>query len=222
MYNVVKSWPRETFTMAHMSGKVTIPILAYDDSYLDGEQFRGRVKDSYMDMFSLDQFRAEFMGRQWGVMPFFLAQFDAATYAKQVEPTRGMMALLLVHDVSLWADVCNVAVVDQVYAEVDAFGIVETDFLPYFAAVPPATTNMPDVLVSGYRRADGRVLLVLANLAREARSGAVTLNPAGLRLTNIAQVLAWPEKTRMTSDGQRLAFTVPGLGYRLLVVEPAQ
>jgi hypothetical protein len=222
MYNVVKAWPRETFTMAHMSGKVTIPILAYDDSYLDGEQFRGRVKDSYLDMFTLDQFRAEFMGRQWGVMPFFLAQFDAQTYAKQVEPTRGMMALLLVHDVSLWADVCNVAVVDQVYAEVDAFGIVDAEFLPYFAAVPPATTDMPDVLASGYRHADGRVLLVVANLAREGRSGTVTLNPAGLRLAEVGPVLAWPEKTPLVADGQRLTLTVPGLGYRLLVVAPAR
>jgi hypothetical protein len=222
MYGVAKSWPRETFTMAHMSGKVTIPILAYDDSYRDGEQFRGRVKDSYLDMFTLDEFQAEFMGRQWGVMPFFLAQFDAGTYAKQVEPTRGMMALLLVHDVSLWADVCNVAVVDQVYAEVDAFGIVEAEFLPYFAAVPPATTDLPDVLASGYRRADGRVLLVVANLAREARSGTVTLNPAGLRLAKVGQVLAWPEKTPLAADGLRLTLTVPGLGYRLLVAEPVR
>ena len=58
LYSVVKSQPRETFTMAHMSGKVTIPILAYDDSYLDGENFRGLVKDSYLDLMSLDTFRA--------------------------------------------------------------------------------------------------------------------------------------------------------------------
>jgi hypothetical protein len=131
-----------------------------------------------------------------------------------------MMALLLVHDVSLWADVCNVAVVDHVYGEVDAFGIVEAEFLPYFAAVPPATTDLPDVLASGYRRSDGRVLLIVANLARQQRSGTVRLNPAGLQLPHIAQVLAWPEKTPLARDGQRLTLTVPGLGYRLLVVEP--
>jgi hypothetical protein len=63
---------------------------------------------------------------------------------------------------------------------------------------------------------------VVANLAREARSGTVTLNPAGLQMAKAGQVLAWPDKTPVAVDGQRLALTVPGLGYRLLVVEPAR
>ncbi len=75
MYAVVKATKPDSFTMTHMSGKVTIPILAYDDSYLDGEHFRGRVKDDYLDLMTLDEFRAEFMGRQWGIIPFFLPEF---------------------------------------------------------------------------------------------------------------------------------------------------
>ena len=134
-YAVVKSLPRETFTMAHMSGKVTIPILAYDDSYLDGENFRGVVKDSYLDVVSLDAFRAEFMGRQWGLMPFFLPEFDTQ-HAAQVEPTRGMMALLMLHDVSLWPIWCNVKVVNEALAALDEFGYVAADFIPYFARPP--------------------------------------------------------------------------------------
>ena len=38
---------------------------------------------------ALDTFRAEYMGRQWGIMPFFLPEFPAS-YARQVEPTRGL------------------------------------------------------------------------------------------------------------------------------------
>ena len=220
MYNVAKAWPRETFTMAHMSGKVTIPILAYEDSYLDGEHFRGKVKDSYMDMFTLDTFRAEFMGRQWGILPYFLPEFDAE-HRKLVEPTRGLMGLLLAHDVAVWGIWCNLAVVDEAYAALDEFGYVESEFLPYFAAVPPAATELPDVIVSGYRRPDGRVLLVVANLSREARSGAVRLDPAGLKLAKVARVHAWPAKTEVVLADQRLNLEVPGLGYRLLLVEPA-
>jgi hypothetical protein len=220
MYNVVKAWPRETFTMAHMSGKVTIPILAYEDSYLDGEHFRGRVRDSYMDMFTLDTFRAEFMGRQWGIMPYFLPEFDAE-HAALIEPTRGLMALLLAHDVGVWAIWCNPAVVDEAYAALDDFGTVDAEFLPYFAAAPPAATDLADVIVSGYRRADGRVLLVVANLSRAARSGAIRLQPAGLKLASVARVLAWPERTAVPLADQQLSVDVPGLGYRLLVVEPA-
>lgn len=220
MYSVVKGWPRETFTMAHMSGKVTIPILAYEDSYLDGEHFRGRVKDSYMDLLPLDTFRAEFMGRQWGLMPFFLPEFDAE-HAKLVEPTRGLMGLLLAHDVGVWAIWCNTAVVDEAYAALDAFGYADAEFLPYFAPAPPAAADMQDVLASGYRRADGKVLLVLANLSREMRRGAVALDPSGLRMGAVGRVLAWPEETPLAFAAGRVDIEVPGLGYRLLLVEPA-
>lgn len=219
MYNATKALPRETFTMAHMSGKVTIPILAYDDSYLDGEHFRGKVKDSYMDLLTLDTFRTEFMGRQWGIMPYFLPEFDAE-HRTLVEPTRGLMALLMVHDVAVWAIWCNTAVVDEAYAALDAFGYVDAEFLPYFATVPPATTDMPDVLVSGYRRADGRVLLVVANLSREARSGSLHLAPVGLKMAAVGSVATWPEKAVTPLRDGRVDVAVPGLGYRLLLAEP--
>jgi len=219
MYNATKALPRETFTMAHMSGKVTIPILAYDDSYLDGEHFRGKVKDSYMDLLTLDEFRTEFMGRQWGIMPYFLPEFDAE-HAKQVEPTRGLMALLLVHDVAVWAIWCNTAVVDEAYGALDAFGYVDAEFLPYFGSVPPAATELPDVLVSGYRRADGRVLLVVANLSREARAGSIRLDARGLKMAAVNAVSAWPERTAVALRDGRAEIAVPGLGYRLLLVEP--
>jgi hypothetical protein len=220
MYNVAKAWPRETFTMAHMSGKVTIPILAYEDSYLDGEHFRGRVKDCYLDLLPLDTFRAEFMGRQWGIMPFFLPEFDEE-HAKRVEPTRGLMGLLMAHDVAVWAIWCNAAVVDEAYAALDQFGYADAEFLPYFAAVPPATCELPDVLVSGYRRADGQVLLAVANLARDPRSGTVVLNPRGMHMGAIAGVTSWPDRAARSVVDARLSLDLPGLSYRLLRVEPA-
>jgi len=221
MYSAAKAWPRETFTMAHMSGKVTIPILAYDDSYLDGEHFRGRVKDSYLDLLPLDTFRAEFMGRQWGIMPFFLPEFDAE-HAKRVEPTRGLMGLLMVHDVAVWGIWCNADVVNEAYAALDRFGYVDAEFLPYFGAVPPATTDLPDVLASGYRRADGKVLLVAANVGRETRRSEVALSPQGLGMAAIGRVLSWPDEAAVAPTAGRLEPEVPGLGYRLLLVEPAR
>jgi len=215
MYAVTKSLPRETFTMAHMSGKVTIPILAYDDSYLDGEHFRGKVKDSYMDVVSLDTFRAEFMGRQWGIMPFFIPEFSGE-YATQVAPTRGMMALLMIHDVSPWPIWCNVEVVNEAFAALDEFGYVDAEFIGYFDADPPATTELADVYVSAYRK-EGQALLVIGNLSREERSGAVTVSEARLGLAR-ANAVSWPEKRPLECREGRLSVTVPGLGYQMVAV----
>jgi hypothetical protein len=216
MYSVMKSYPGASFTMAHMSGKVTAPILAYDDSYLDGEHFRGRMKDNYLDLISLDTFRAEFMGRQWGIMPFFIPELTPP-YTEQVEPTRGMMALLMLHDVSPWAIWCNVSVLDEAWAALDKFGYVNSDFIPYFDPTPPATTAMKDVYVSAYKRADGRALLVVANLGREDRAGEIAINAKRLGLP-LGRVLDWPSGTALSAPGGRVELQVPKLGYRMVVV----
>jgi hypothetical protein len=215
-YAIIKSLPRETFTQAHMSGKVTIPVLAYDDSYLDGEHFREVVKDSYLDVMSLDSFRCEYMGRQWGLMPFFLPEFRAP-WIDQVEPTRGMMALLLIHDTGVWPIWCNAKVVDEAYRAMDAFGFVDSEFLPYFGEQPPAATDLPDVYVSAYRRDDGQALLVIANLGREERTGAVRLDLKRLAVP-ATRVCTWPDQQPLTLTDNTLQVTVPGLGYRLVRV----
>lgn len=216
MYAVLKSYPKETYSIAHMSGKVTIPILAYEDAYLDGEHFRGRVKDSYLDLMSLDTFRTEYMGRQWGVMPVFLAQFDAEHMA-QVEPTRGLMALLMLHDVAIW-DLYNVTVANEALAALDEFGFVEADFIGYFDNPAPALTDMKDVYVSAYRQG-GRTLLIVGNVGREDRQGSVTLNAPGFGGVLPQQAHNWPAKTPLALANGKLSLSVPRLGYRLIVVE---
>jgi len=216
MYAAVKSLPKETFTMAHMSGKVTIPILAYDDSYLDGEHFRGKVKDSYLDLITLDTFRAEFMGRQWGIMPYFNPEFDAE-HAQQVEPTRGMMALLMIHDVSPWPISCNVSVVNEAFSALDKFGYVDAEFIPYFDATPPAITDMKDVYISAYKR-DGRALLIVSNLSKEDRKGNITINANRLGVPG-KKLITWPDELPLTAVGGQVTLDIPRLGYRMVVVE---
>ena len=217
MYAVMKSFPRDTFTMAHMSGKVTIPILAYDDSYLDGEHFRGRVEDSYMDMFSLDTFRAEFMGRQWGIMPFFLPEFSADR-ATQVEPTRGLMGLLMVHDVAVWPIWCNTEEANRALAALDEFGYVDASFVGYFDDPAPATSEMPDVYASAYVTG-GRALLIVANLSREARSGAVTINPVALGLGAIA-AHTWPGNEAIEVTDNAVQVSLEGLDWKMVLLTP--
>ncbi|OGV80366.1 MAG: hypothetical protein A3K19_31380 [Lentisphaerae bacterium RIFOXYB12_FULL_65_16] len=216
MYAVTKSLPRETFTMAHMSGKVTIPILAYDDSYLDGEHFRDRVQDHYPDVLPLDSFRAEYMGRQWGILPYFLPEFRGE-YAKQVEPTRGLMAILMLHDVSPWPIWCNTEVMNQALAALDEFGYVDAEFLAYFDTVPPATTAMPDVYVSAYKRTDNRALLIVGNTGRADQTGDVRISTQRLGLP-LGHVVSWPDKTPVPVSQDTVQLQVPGRGYRMLVV----
>jgi hypothetical protein len=151
-YAMVKSLPWPTWTQAHMSGKVVVPVLAYDDTYLDGEHFRGLVKDRYMDVCSLDQFRGEYMGRQWGLTPFFLPEFDAE-HSKQVEPTRGLMGLLMIHDIGIWPIWCNGQVADEALNALDKFGYVNAEFLPYFDPIAAGSDGRSGVRHRPFRLA---------------------------------------------------------------------
>jgi hypothetical protein len=156
------------------------------------------------------------MGRQWGIMPFFLPEFDAQ-HAAQVEPTRGMMALLMLHDVSPWPTWCNADVVNRAFAALDEFGYVDSEFIPYFDPTPPATTEMRDVYASAYKRADGRALMVIGNLSKEDRRGQLRIDAQRLG-TPLDNVVTWPEKQPVEAAAGRVQLDVPRLGYRMLVV----
>jgi len=216
VYAVAKTQNPNAFLMSQMSGKVAIPILAYGDADLDGENFRGAVKDSYMDVMGLDAWRAEFRGKQWGVVPFFLPEFDEAN-RDLVQPTRGLAALALLHDVSVWPMNSNLAEWNKLYDALDAFGYVDSTFVPYFDKAPPATTDMPDVYASVYRRADGRALAVVGNTSRDPRSGTVTFDGDRLGLPS-ANVITWPDRQPVGQTGTKFQMNIPGLDYRLLLI----
>ena len=213
-YAMVKSLPWPTWTQAHMSGKVVAPVLAYEDTYLDGEHFRGVVKDSYMDVATLDAFRAEYMGRQWGLNAVFLPEFDAENRPK-VEPTRGLMALLMIHDINIWPIWCNAQVVYEAQAALDEFDYAHAEFIPYFDPQPPLTTGVKDIQASAYKKADGSVLLVVANLSKEDRSGEMKINLARLGLT-VAKAISWPDKAPLELKDGVVKLDVPRLGYRMV------
>ena len=144
----------ESLLMVHMSSQVDIPMLSFTHTILDGEQFRsGDLKDDYLDLMPPDEFRAEFMGLNWGPVDFFLPEFRDEY---QASGTPNLAAYLMLHDVSAWAIWSDWAVWNTLHEATDEFGIVEAQFEPYWESDPDA-----QVLVSRYVRDDGVVLAVM-------------------------------------------------------------
>jgi hypothetical protein len=164
----------------------------------------------------LDQWRTEYTGRQWGIMPFILPEFDPERRT-QIEPTRGLAALVMLHDTAVWPIWSNGAVWAKMYDALDAFGYVESEFIPYFDETPPATTDMKDVYISVYKRADGRALAIIGNTSKEARTGTVTLNSKRIGLP-VTGVLSWPDKKPFAQSGDKIEISVPGLDYRMVLI----
>jgi hypothetical protein len=215
IYAVTKKENPDSFLQAHMSAYMQIPFLAYDDAVLNGEQYE-MVQDSYMDVMSLDQWRAIFTGKQWGVVGFFLPMFSGE-HATEVAPTRGLAALVMLHDVSVRPMHSNIDVWETMYGALDKFGYVESSFIPYWSPQPPASTDMKDVYMSAYKRKDGRALVVVGNTSREPRSGTVTLNKQVLGLP-AGQVFSWPDGKPLSDQKGKVQISMEGLDYRLLLV----
>lgn len=174
VYSILKMRSNDSMSIAHMSGKMNVPVLAYVDAFLNGEQFRGKVKDDYLDVMSLEMFRAEFVGSQWGLVPVFLPAFKPP-YSEEVIPTRGMMTLLMLHDVLVWPIWCNVDVVEECYRVLNEFKFENSEFISYYDHSPVAISETSDVYVSAYVNND-KVLLVVGNIGKLDRHGIIKIS----------------------------------------------
>lgn len=203
------------FSIAHASGNLTIPILSFVDAYLNGEQYRGVVKDNYLEVVSLDAFRTEFIGRQWGLIPIFLPEFSAEV-ASQSGPTRGLMALVMLHDVIIWPLFVNVHEVNRALQALDKFNYVNAEFFPYYGPYPPARGSNKEIHISAYRKSN-ESLLVIGNLGREPGRDTVCINK---QITGeVDKVSSWPDQKDIPfTRNACFEISLPGLDYRFIKI----
>ncbi len=154
----------ERLFIAHTSGQITLPTLSFADAYLDAEHLTGQPRPFRL---SLDSFRAEFMGHNYGLPAYFLC-YDW----NQGLTTPEGLAISLLHDTELpWSFEAMAPIWDLW----DRFGVDQCEFLPYWQAERWLASAPAGVKVSAYRRADGHLLVVAANLTEREVSGAIRL-----------------------------------------------
>ena len=206
-------------SMAHMSSRVWCPILSFDDYMLFGENYRGNVEDNYTDIIPLDRFRAEYMGRQWGLVPFMLSELPRPQWSK-VKPTRGLFTLTQLHDVFIFNVRTNHQVLEESTSFLEKFGYQDAEFIPYFDPKPPAVTDQPRVLVSAYRRKDtGKVLLFIGNLGRKPAKTTVTIDFARLGLSGKVNAIDQVNEQPVPIQDNHIKLDVEDEGFRMIRLE---
>jgi len=184
LYYKIKKRNKDAVIIAHTSGRLNIPALSFVDAYLDGEQFRGVVEESYSSILSLESFRSEFMGRQFGITPLFLPEFDAAN-SQKLKPTASMMLMLLLHDVQVWPIWSNTSYINKVHKVLDSFNVKLANFYPYFGNNRPLMVNNPEVLISSYCKKDS-CLSILGNYSnKEVRTEMCLSNRSDLKVIDV-------------------------------------
>ncbi len=154
--------PKGKIINAHQSLYCGVPTSAFVDSYLDGEQLATEKDGSKIkSMFSLEAFRAEFMGRNHGIPCDFLCYEQPPHF--QIEDA---LAIVLPHDINVRpSGPVALEKVAPVWAVQNRFGITKAKWHPYWEKPSFASAEQEKVIVSGYERDDGAILLVASNLS---------------------------------------------------------
>jgi len=206
---------------AHQSTCCVTPTLAFVDAYWDGEQLTyGSDADDPLKGLSLETFRAEFMGRNFGVPCEFLA------YERPPQWTFDhALAVSMLHDVRVRP--CGLATLEKMAPVWDAmtrFDVSTAEWHPYWEKDSVATAQAECVKVSLYvhpasRWKRGRALLIVSNLSPDrAVTAEVTLDCSrlGVKTEKISDALS---HEALTSAGNRLRVPLAPMRMRMIWVE---
>ena len=220
LYSVVKNKNPDNIIVAHSSTSIVPPILAYADVYVDGEQFRDprrHVADSYSDILPLDEFRTEFLGKQFGVVPVFLPEFSGAN-STAPGPTDNLISLLLLHDVLCWPVSGNLGEWKKAYAILDKYKYSNAEFIPYYSKIPPNSSPLKDILVSMYKLDSGKLLIIAANLSKNKASGNIAINKAYNAKGNFT-IKALPDGKVVATNTNDFSVSLNPSEYNLFILE---
>ena len=194
----------------HMSASLTLPTLAFCDSYWDGEQFE-HLKPSDKFELPLHAFRTEFMGYAHGLDAEFLC------YENRPFTLNEAIALAWVHGVEVRPYPASLPQVSPIWRAMDSFGTSSARWQPYWSG-SGATAGDESVKVSAYLR-PGKALLFVSHLKREPLSSNVRLDRKRLGLAaGELRALDAITGAAVAIEADTLPLSFDGMTYRLIEV----
>jgi hypothetical protein len=237
---ILKSQPRKSFEIAHTGWTLACaPVSSFMDAILSGEEISlARGKGNYYKSFwspdanakpSADGFLADYMGRQFGTIPMYFRAPEGDPEYKKPHYEQQMLAILLLHDVvnawGYWQDGY-----EKMWVVLDAFGIGDAEFIPYWKTQSPVKVTSFDpkpaeyalsapVLVSVYNRPGNKALVVVANTSEVKIQAAVNIDGKALGFTKPIRVRDAYKPDADLLTGSTVEVDIPELEYRLLLVD---
>lgn len=187
IYTLFKENRKNAFLLHHQSGMLIPPIMSFYDAYLDGETYNGIIGQNphYMDFLSLETFRTEYTGRQFGVIPYFIPQLggrdDVPDNSKASKYTDELLAITLQHQSMIFplnSKMCNIEALNKVWKIKDEFNIEDAEFFPYWRQDIVTSWNK-SIKISFYKK-ENRALLVISNFCDDDILANVKIDPAKL------------------------------------------
>ncbi|NOZ21616.1 MAG: hypothetical protein GXP25_11090 [Planctomycetes bacterium] len=210
---------RDGLVSAHQSTCCVTPTLAFTSSYWDGEQLGSLpATEDPSSIIPLDTFRAEFMGRNFGLPCEFLV------YPPHPYTIDEALAFTMLHDVpvrpgGVGRRLEKIAAIWNAWTD---FGASKADWLPYWRNGDYVTASPKGVKVSIYNRGAEGALLVVSNLGGDTVDAKVQLNVRNLKLPAKLQGQDALTKVTVGIQGETIALKLPRLTMKMIRVKGAQ
>ncbi|MEA3401599.1 MAG: DUF6067 family protein [Armatimonadota bacterium] len=214
MRHIIRSRKPDGLISAHMSATVSIPTLAFVDSYWDGEQL-----DVHEHGFRLplDAFRAEFMGHNWGVPAEFLC------YRNRPFTYEEALALALLHDVPVrpYARSEILEMMSNVWDAWDAIDVTAARWFPYWQDGGPVAADDPDLLISTHV-GPGGALVVATNASAEPASARLSIDLARTGLEEAVTATDVLTERRLDFEDAQLPVEIAPWEAAIVLLRPAE
>ena len=164
----------------------------------------------------LAAFRAEFMGRNWGIPCLMLQPF-------QPMDLNELLSISLLHDVIPRTDLTiqglpKISVYKHAFWD---FGTDHAEWLPYWRNKDYVSTSHHDnIKVSLYQRKDNKLLLIVSNLHKQDLEKAeITLNLKNLGMTAAITATDAIQNSQVVVNDGVIVLPLPGYSPRLILVQ---
>ncbi len=152
----------------HQSSCCMMATLAFADSYYDGENIQGMIKEDIENL-KLDSFRAEFMGRNMGIPCNFIS------YTEQGFTMPIIAGITLLHNVYPRARTLeDLEFTSHIWQIYDEFGTADAEWHPYWEQ-NEIQSDHADTYISYYKK-DGDRLLLLTCYDKQAKKVTLKLD----------------------------------------------
>jgi len=211
IYHNVRCRRPDGQVFVHNSSIMTMPTLEWATTAWDGEQFQGvGAGTDVNELLPLDSFRAEFMGRQWGVATEFLLAGQAYTYQE-------VCGIALLHDVPvkpLYLD--QLELMSALWKVTDDFDRKAAQWHPYWNNADKVKSGPRGVYTSLYHHPQNGVLLVTANVQRQQIKAKIQLNLQELDLPEEAVALDTLSGENLACSKGQITCELSGFGWKLI------
>lgn len=209
-----------THIMAHISGNaICLPITAFADHTLDGEQYAHTVQGDYIELIPLEKMRAQFTARQFGPIPHFLPELWHRGDHVEPGPTVNMCALTFLHDSLVFPAFHHGTARQQFDRAWERFGVAAgAQFVPYWANRDVIERAPEGVEVGAWTR-PGKALLAVANLADAPAEAWLLVDWRALGLEGAVRVTDALTDEPLAETAGGLALALEGKSLRMLVAQ---